>query len=117
MVLIQQIKAIIVVDLDVAHTHIDLPVCSLLLLVEDVGDGAWNDTPVLVALRTSRHCECLPGSSLPIREYSPIEALKCTICYRLCNLVEYLLLGCFHSEDRIEVKGKLLLLVVHVALR
>ena len=69
----QQIKHLLVVDLEIAYRHSELVVVMRANLFEDLVDGSWNDAPVFEIGRGAIHGESLACSSLAIAHDGPVE--------------------------------------------
>ena len=109
MVLIQQIKSIIIVNLQIAHIHTVLMSRILAYFRKNVRQRARNNTAISVSLGASGDCEGLSGASLTVGEYCTIVALQTAIYHVFGNLVENSLLLCKHIENSIELEHEGLL--------
>ena len=111
----QEIIACALINLHVADMHSYI-LRSLFALIENVTERSRNQSPIIIAPRTSSHRKCLTTTRLPIGKDGSIESLQCRIHYIFCNFIKYFLLFSIHIEDLIELESPSLQLIVNIAL-
>lgn len=81
--------------------HLVCVVCPGAQLLEHAGDGAWNDTPVHIALSPASYGESLPRPSLSVCKHCAVVALKCADHNWLSNSLKHLA-ACQHHHSVID---------------
>ena len=115
MCLVQQIVAILVVNLHVADVHLEL-VCGVLSnMLKNVRQGARNDTTVSIALGATRYRESLSRSRLSVGENSAIVAIETPIDNILGNFVKDSFLLRQHVKDSCELENVVIILDLSVS--
>eukprot|EP00227_Mantoniella_beaufortii_P007019 CAMPEP_0197614954 /NCGR_PEP_ID=MMETSP1326-20131121/59788_1 /TAXON_ID=1155430 /ORGANISM="Genus nov. species nov., Strain RCC2288" /LENGTH=141 /DNA_ID=CAMNT_0043183835 /DNA_START=1490 /DNA_END=1915 /DNA_ORIENTATION=- len=114
---LQQVVALVVVDLHVADMHGVRGVRLLGHLAIDAADGARDDAAVHVLLGASGDGERLARARLSVREHGAVEALQRAQDHLGGDALEHLVLLRVRADDAVELELVVLALVVHVPLQ
>ena len=107
-----QIEHQLIVDFQVRHSHTVIHFKSCFDFLEDLIDGSWNNSSVLVVLRAATHCESLAWASLPIYKDSAVESFYDRLDNVSGAVVKHLILGSI-VKNLVESETPLLLLIVY----
>ena len=102
--LVQQIVAILVVNLQVADVHLELVSRVLPDVLENVRQGSRNDATISVTFRASSYREGLSRTSLSVGENCAIVALETPIDHILGDLIKDSFLLRQHVKDACELE-------------
>ena len=105
-VLIYQIIANVIIDLQVAEVGVDLVRRALLDVAENVGERPWDHTAVALGAAASNG-EGFARAGLTVREYRSVVALEAAIDHILGDCFEYGLLPRGRVENTVEAEPAL----------
>ena len=101
MILVQQVKASLIVNFKVADTDLESGCIVFLDLAEYIAQCARNNTSISVSFGATSNCKSLTRASLTIRENCSIITFKASVNYIFCDVVKDLLLFGKHVENTI----------------